>query len=65
MLATQISKSELEQFFQELPDMIDIEEIMERLYVLQKIHAGETDLKKGRTLSHNQVIERLSKKWQN
>ena len=65
MLATQISKSELKQFFQGLADMIDIEEIMERLYVLQKIHTGETDLNKGHPLLHNQLIERLSKKWQN
>jgi hypothetical protein len=65
MITTKISKSELEQFFQELPDIIDIEKIMGRLYVLQKIHAGETDLKKGHTLLHNQVIKRLSKKWPN
>ena len=64
MLAKQISKLELEQLFKELPEQIDIEEVMYRLYLLQKIHAGETDIQEGRVLSHTQVTERLSKKWQ-
>jgi hypothetical protein len=65
LAARKISKFELEKLFRELPDMIDIEELMYRLYFLQKINAGETDIKEGRTLSHTQVIGRLSKKWQN
>jgi hypothetical protein len=59
------SKFELEKLFRDLPDMIDIEELMYRLYFLQKINAGETNIKEGSTLSHTQVIGKLSKKWQN
>lgn len=60
-----ISKSKLETLFKELPENIDIEEVMYRLYLLQKIEAGERDIQEGRTLSHKDAMERLSKKWQN
>ncbi|MBI5676453.1 MAG: hypothetical protein HZC48_11615 [Nitrospirae bacterium] len=60
-----ISKSKLETLFKELPENIDIEEVMYRLYLIQKIEAGERDIQEGRTLSHKDAMERLSKKWQN
>ena len=65
MFTKQISKLELEKLVQELPDTIDIEEVMYRLYLLQKIQAGEADIQEGRVLSHTQVKERLSRKWHN
>jgi hypothetical protein len=65
MLTKQIPKIELEKLFQELPEMIEIEEVMYRLYLFQKIQEGETDIQEGRTLSHTQALERLSQKWQN
>ena len=58
-----ISKSKLETLFKELPDEVDIEEVMYRLYLFQKIEAGETDIQKDRTLSHRDAMKRLSKKW--
>lgn len=60
-----ISKSKLETLFKELPENIDIEEVMYRLYLLQKIEAGERYIQEGRTLSHKDAMERLSRKWQN
>lgn len=60
-----ISKAKLETLFKELPENVDIEEVMYRLYLLQKIEAGERDIKEGRTLSHKDAMERLSGKWQN
>lgn len=65
MLTQQIPKLELEKLFQELPEMINVEDVMYRLYVFQKIQEGEQDIQEDRVLSHNQVEERLSKKWQN
>lgn len=59
-----ISKSKLEILFKELPDKVDIEEVMYRLYLLQKIESGETDIQEGRILSHKEAMERVSKKWQ-
>lgn len=60
-----ITKSRLEDLVKELPDEIDIEEVMYRLYILQKIEAGERDIREGKVLSHKDALTRLSKKWQN
>ena len=64
MLTQQIPKSDLEQLIHELPDMVDVEEVMYRLYLFQKLQEGEQDIQTSRVLSHSQVVERLSKKWQ-
>ncbi len=61
----EISKSKLEVLLKELPDKVDIDEVMYRIYLLQKIEAGEADIKEGRILSHREAVGRLSKKWQN
>lgn len=59
-----ITKSRLESLIKELPDEVDIEEVMYRLYLLQKIEAGEAAIREGKILSHDDAIIRLSKKWQ-
>ncbi|MEK6777145.1 MAG: hypothetical protein AABY87_09715 [bacterium] len=59
-----VTKSKLETLIKELPDNVDIEEVMYRLYLLQKIEAGEAAVKEGKTLSHDEAMKRLSKKWQ-
>ncbi len=61
----EILKSKLEGLLKELPEKVDIEDVIYRIYLLQKIEEGETDIKEGRTLSHKEAVERLSKKWQN
>ena len=59
-----ITKAKLTNLIEDLRDTVDIEDVMCRLLLLQKIEAGESAIKKGRTLSHDEVIKRLSKKWQ-
>ncbi len=59
-----IAKSTLKSLIKELPDEVDIEEVMYRLYLLQKIEAGEADIREQKVLSHGDVLKRLSKKWQ-
>ncbi len=61
----EILKTKLEGLIKDLPEKVDVEDVMYRLYVLQKIEAGEKDIAEGRSLSHNDAVERLSKKWQN
>ena len=61
----EISKSKLEILLKELPEKVDIEEFIYRIYLLQKIESGEADIKDGRTLSHKDAVERLSSQWQN
>jgi predicted transcriptional regulator len=60
-----VTKEKLETLIKELPDTVDIEEVMYRLYVMQKIEAGEAAITAGKTLSHDEAMKRLSKKWQN
>ncbi len=60
-----VTKSKLETLIQELPDNVDIEEVMYRLYLLQKIEEGEAAIQQGKTLTHDEALKRLSKKWQN
>ena len=59
-----ITKSRLEDLIKELPEEVYIEEVMYRLYLLQKIEAGETAIREGKVLSHSDALARLSKKWQ-
>lgn len=61
----EILKSKLEGLLRELPEKVDVEDVMYRLYLLQKIEAGEKDIAEGRTLTHKDAVDRLSKKWQN
>lgn len=61
----EILKSKLEGLLKELPEKVNIDEVMYRIYLLQKIEAGEADIMEGQTLSHKDAVERLSKKWQN
>jgi predicted transcriptional regulator len=61
----EILKLKLEVLLKELPDKVDIDEVMYRIYLLQKIEAGEEDIKEGKILSHKDAVKRLSKKWQN
>lgn len=60
-----ITKEKLNTLIKDLPDTVDIEEVMYRLLLLQKIEAGESAIREGGALSHDEVMMRLSKKWQN
>lgn len=60
----QVAKIKLETIIRNLPELVDIEDLMYRLYLLEKIEAGEADIREGRVLSHDQAVERLSRKWQ-
>jgi len=61
----EILKSKLEGLLKDLPEKVDLEDVMYRLYLLQKIETGEKDVAEGRTSTHKDAVERLSKKWQN
>lgn len=46
---------------QTLSDDSSYDDIMERLYFMQKVEAGHRDIEEGRVISHEEVKERLSK----
>jgi hypothetical protein len=60
-----VAKEKLETLIKDLPDSVDIEEVMYRILLLQKIEGGEAGIKDGKTLSHDETLKRLSKKWRN
>lgn len=60
-----VAKEKLETLIKDLPDSVDIEEVMYRIMLLQKIEGGEAAIKQGKTLSHDETLTRLSKKWRN
>lgn len=45
-----------------LPDDVDIDEIMYRLYVLDKIRKGREAVEQGRTISHED-LKRETEQW--
>jgi predicted transcriptional regulator len=55
-----VTKEKLENLIRELPDMVDVDEVMYRLYLFQKIEAGEAAIKEGNMLSHDEAMKRLS-----
>ena len=60
----QTAKQEVETMLQHLPEESTYEDIQYYLYVLEKIKRGQDDITNGRSCSHEQAKERLSR-WLN
>jgi len=60
-----VAKAKIENILERMPATIDVEDFIYQLYLLEKLEEGEQDIREGRILSHEQTIERISKKWQN
>lgn len=45
----------------DMPQNFELDELFERLLVIEKIERGREDVKNKRTLTHNEVKEQLSK----
>ena len=59
----QVARSAIESCIAELPEVVDPEEVMYRLYLLEKIAAGERDILNGAVQTHEDVVQRYSAKW--
>lgn len=59
---SQSAKQEALEAIRRLPDNVDFEEIVYRLYVLNKIHQGMKDIEEGRALSHEE-LRREIEQW--
>ncbi len=44
-----------------LPEKIDLEDLMYRFYLLQKIEKGESDIWEKRTISHEELLKNIWK----
>ena len=47
------------QAVQQLPEDATFEDIMERLYLLEKIERGRADVREGRVVAHEEVLKRF------
>lgn len=55
------AKDEVRQILDSLPDNTTLEDIQYRIYVRQAIDAGVRDITDGRTLSQEQVEQRVAR----
>jgi len=58
-----MGKEEALELMRQLPDEVDIEELIYRLYLREKLAAAESDIAAGGTLSAEEVRER-ARQWQ-
>jgi predicted transcriptional regulator len=56
-----ITKQQVLEIVKDLPDEIDIDEVMYRLYLRQKLEAAEKDVREGRLVLHEEVVKETSK----
>lgn len=56
-----IDKQKVAEIIKDLPDEVDIDELIYRLYLRQKLEAAEKDASEGRLLSHEEVVRETSK----
>jgi hypothetical protein len=52
-----LHKEEVLELVRQLPDEVDVEEVIYRLYLREKLAAAEADIAAGRTLSPEEVRE--------
>ena len=55
-------KQSLVQVINELPPNFNLDDLMEKLVVLEKIEMGLNDVRNGRTISHEKVKKEV-RKW--
>lgn len=58
-MQTHTAKQEALEAIQRLPDNVGFEEIVYRLYVLNKIHQGMEDIEAGRTITHEELVREI------
>ncbi|OGW53041.1 MAG: hypothetical protein A2Y81_09785 [Nitrospirae bacterium RBG_13_43_8] len=56
-----IAKQQILELLRDLPEEVDIDEIIYRLYLRQKLEAAEKDVQEGRVIPHEEVIKETSK----
>jgi predicted transcriptional regulator len=56
-----IAKQQVLDLLKDLPEQVDIDEVIYRLYLRQKIELAEQDVREGRLVSHAEVVKETSK----
>ncbi len=56
-------KEDIIKLIQELPDDATLEDIQYHLFVKQKLLREEQQIKEGKTIPHEEVMEKAREKW--
>ena len=56
------AKQKAIEVIQSLPEDSSYDDIMEKLYFIQKVEAGLKDIEEGRTIPHEEVKKRIAKR---
>ncbi len=56
-----IARNQLMEMVEELPEEIDVDDMIYRLYLRQKLETAEKDIEEGRVISHEDVMRETSK----
>jgi len=56
-------KEDIIKLIQELPDDATLEDIQYHLFVKQKLLRAEEQIKEGKITPHDEVMEKVKKKW--
>ena len=56
-----MQKEKLQKVVGELPDEVDVDKLVESLYLLEKIELGEQQLARGEGVPHEAAKQRLEK----
>jgi len=55
-----VGKKQLLELIKDLPEEVDVDEVMYRLYLRQKLDAAEEDVREGRTVSRYEAVKESS-----
>ncbi len=56
-------KEDIIKLIQDLPDDATLEDIQYHLFVKQKLLRAEQQIKEGKTIPHEEVMEKAREKW--
>lgn len=56
-----ITKQQVLEIVEDLPEEVDVDEVIYRLYLRQKLEIAEEDIREGRTVPHEEVVKETSK----
>ena len=56
-----LKKTDVIRMIKKMPEKLDAEELMYRIYLWEKIQAAEADIRTGRVKTHAQVMKEAAK----
>jgi predicted transcriptional regulator len=56
-----IDKQALHKLVEDLPEPIEMDEVLYRLYLREKLNAAEQDVREGRVVTHEEVVAETAK----